>query len=206
VAYLAPWLAILTVTLVVAAFTAGFDWLYPARVVAAGVVLFVYRSAYGRWDGSIAWQAVALGAAVFGVWLLLAPREMLSFAAPPPEWSNAEPAWATLWLVFRVAGSVLTVPLAEELAFRGYLARRLVQHDFEHLPLGRMTVWSVVVSSVLFGLLHGSCWPAGIVAGLVFSLALRLRGRMADAVVAHATANALLCAYVLSTGNWLLWN
>jgi exosortase E/protease (VPEID-CTERM system) len=206
VAYLAPWLTILAVTLFLAAFTAGFDWLYPARVLAAAVVLCLCRSAYGRWDGSVSWQAVALGAVVFGVWLLLAPRDLLAGSGPPPEWTAASPAWVMLWLVFRVAGSVLTVPLVEELAFRGYLTRRLVQHDFQALPLGRMTVVSVIASSILFGLLHGRCWPAGIIAGLLFSLALRLRGRLADAVAAHLTANALLCAYVLTTGNWSLWS
>ncbi len=207
VAYLAPWLTILAASLVLGAFTAGFDWLYPIRVVASALVLWLCRNAYGRWDGTCSWQAIApLGAAVFGVWLLLAPRDMLPGSGAPAAWSEANPVWAMLWLVFRVVGSVLTVPLAEELAFRGYLTRRLVQHDFQSLPLGRMSVVSLVVSSVLFGMLHGSCWPAGIVAGFLFSLALRLRGRLADAVAAHLAANALLCAYVLSTGNWSLWN
>jgi exosortase E/protease (VPEID-CTERM system) len=206
VAYLAPWLAILTVSLVLGAFTAGFDWFYPVRVLVAAVVLYACRSACGRWDGSVSWLAVGLGVVVFGAWLLLAPRDMLAGSGPPTEWTAAGPAWAMLWLVFRVAGSVLTVPLAEELAFRGYLTRRLVSNDFQALPLGRMTLVSVVASSVLFGLLHGRCWPAGIVAGFLFALALRHRGRLADSVIAHATANALLCAYVLSTGNWSLWN
>jgi CAAX prenyl protease-like protein len=149
---------------------------------------------------------VALGVIVFGVWLLLAPGDMMVASGPPLAWTEADPVWATLWLVFRVAGSVLTVPLAEELAFRGYLTRRLVQRDFEQVPLGRMTWISFVVSSVLFGLLHGSCWHAGIIAGLLFALALRCRGRLADAVAAHLTANALLCVYVLCTGTWQLWN
>jgi exosortase E/protease (VPEID-CTERM system) len=206
VAYLAPWLTILAVSMILGAFTAGFDWFYPGRVVAAGAVLWLCRKAYGRWDGAWSWQAVALGVVVFGVWLLLAPKDLLAATGPPPAWTGATPAWATLWLGFRLVGSVLTVPLAEELAFRGYLTRRLGQRDFQQLPLGRMTVVSFVVSSVLFGLLHGRCWPAGIVAGLVFALALWRRGRLADAVVAHVTANALLCGYVLSTGRWLLWN
>jgi exosortase E/protease (VPEID-CTERM system) len=206
VAYLAPWLTILAVSLVLAAFTAGFDWFYPARVLAAAAVLWRCRKAYGRWDGSCSWVAVALGAAVFVVWLLLAPRDLLAGGGPPRQWAEAGALWAAPWLAFRIVGSVLTVPLAEEIAFRGYLTRRLVRHDFEQLPLGRMTLTSLVVSSVLFGLLHGRCWPAGVVAGLLFALALRQRGRLADAVAAHLTANALLCGYVLCTGNWSLWN
>ena len=205
VAYLAPWLTILAVTQVLGAFTAGFRLGLPgSRGGGGGGVVAVpqgLRPVGRAWS----WQAVALGVVVFGVWLLLAPGDMLASTGPPPAWSEAAPVWAGLWLVFRLAGSVVTVPLAEELAFRGYLTRRLVQHNFQQLPLGRMTVTSFVVSSVLFGVLHGRCWPAGIAAGLLFSLALRRRGRLADAVAAHMTANALLGLYVLSTGKWLLW-
>jgi exosortase E/protease (VPEID-CTERM system) len=206
VAHLGPWLAILAVSLALGAFTAGFDWLYPCRVAAAAAALWVCRGAIGWWDGSVSWKAVLLGVVVFGVWVLLAPRDLLEVTGPPQEWREANTVWAALWLVFRIAGSVLTVPLAEELAFRGYLTRRLARREFQQLPLGGMTTWaSFLVSSVLFGLLHGPCWPAGVVAGMLFAAALRLRGRLADAVAAHLTANALLSAYVLCTGRWLLW-
>ena len=35
-----------------------------------------------------------------------------------------------VWLIFRLVGSVVTVPVAEELAFRGYLTRRAIAADF----------------------------------------------------------------------------
>jgi membrane protease YdiL (CAAX protease family) len=54
-------------------------------------------------------------------------------------------------------------------------------------------------------LLHGR-WLAGTVAGLLFAAALYRRGRLMDAVVAHATANALITAYVLTTGQWSIWS
>ncbi|MFM7205596.1 MAG: type II CAAX prenyl endopeptidase Rce1 family protein [Planctomycetaceae bacterium] len=61
------------------------------------------------------------------------------------------------------------------------------------------------VSSVAFGVLHGQAWLAGIVTGMLFVVALAWRGRLADAVVAHATANALLSGYVIATGSWAQW-
>jgi CAAX prenyl protease-like protein len=112
--------------------------------------------------------------------------------------------WAALWLVFRVVGSVVTVPVAEELAFRGYLVRRLIASDFDNVPPQRFTWLSFLASSVLFGASHGR-WVAGTVAGLFYAWAMYRRGRIADAMVAHATTNALLAAYVLSTGSWSLW-
>jgi CAAX prenyl protease-like protein len=100
---------------------------------------------------------------------------------------------------------VITVPIAEELAFRGFLIRRLISSDFEALGLRKFTYVSLLLSSVAFGLLHGDRWLAGTVAGLLYALALLKRGRIGDAVVAHATTNALLAAWVLFRGNWGLW-
>jgi len=46
------------------------------------------------------------------------------------------------------------VPIAEELAFRGYLIRKLVSADFEKVALGHFTWVSFLGSSILFGSLH----------------------------------------------------
>jgi CAAX prenyl protease-like protein len=64
---------------------------------------------------------------------------------------------------------------------------------------------ALLVSSAVFGILHGSRWLAGIVAGVIFGLLLIRRGRMGDAVVAHASANLLIAAYVLLFHDWSLW-
>jgi membrane protease YdiL (CAAX protease family) len=40
---------------------------------------------------------------------------------------------------------------------------------------------------------------------VLYAVALHWRGRIGDAVVAHAVTNALLAAWVLSSGNWRLW-
>jgi membrane protease YdiL (CAAX protease family) len=45
----------------------------------------------------------------------------------------------------------------------------------------------------------------GTLAGLAFAAALRWRGRMGDAVVAHAVSNLLLAAWVLGFGDWAQW-
>ena len=73
------------------------------------------------------------------------------------------------------------------------------------MPAGRLTWFAFTISSVAFGALHGQAWLAGIVAGMLFAAALAWRGRLADAVVAHATTNALLSGYVIATGSWTQW-
>jgi membrane protease YdiL (CAAX protease family) len=60
------------------------------------------------------------------------------------------------------------------------------------------------MSSDLFGMLHGR-WLAGTLAGIGYALALRQRGQLLDAVMAHMTTNALIATYLLSQQAWFLW-
>jgi CAAX prenyl protease-like protein len=204
-AYLGPFLAILLATLIGGAFSSGFDWLYPLRVVAALLVLSLCRGSYGELRGSWSWEAVAWGALVFGLWWVLCPIGPEGEAGWPAALAAAPPDWACVWLAFRVVGHLLTVPLAEELAFRGYLLRRWRTVDFLGIPPGAFSWPAFVVSSLLFGVMHGRAWLAGTLAGMAFALALRRRGRLIDAVIAHVTANVLVAVAVLMTGRWSLW-
>ena len=113
--------------------------------------------------------------------------------------------WAAVWLLVRVVGATVTVPIAEELFFRGFVSRRCIAADVDAVPIGAFSWFSCVTSSLVFGLLHGEAWLAGIVAGFLFYAAVRWRGRLGDAVVAHATTNALLAGYVIATGSWADW-
>jgi CAAX prenyl protease-like protein len=107
--------------------------------------------------------------------------------------------------MLRLLGSVAIVPIAEELAFRGYLVRRLTSSDFTAVPSSRFSLVPLLASSAAFGLLHQR-WLAGMLAGMVFYLAQSLRGRLADAIVAHAVANLLIALAVIGAGRWELWS
>jgi exosortase E/protease (VPEID-CTERM system) len=213
--YLAPLFAILATAMLTGAFTDGFDGYYPLRVLTATAVFWSFRDRYRvlgwswPWDWDWSWPPLAIGTGVFVLWMALEPA---AAAAVSDVASSATErgvlslplAWSTTWVVFRVVGSVVTVPLAEELAFRGYLLRRLVAAEFETVPARRFTGWSVVASSLLFGVVHGR-WLAGTLAGLAYSVAFASRGKLGSAVLAHATSNALIAAWVLAMGHWSLW-
>jgi exosortase E/protease (VPEID-CTERM system) len=205
VAYLAPFTAVTAVAMVAAAFAGGFDWLYPLRVLTAALALWLCRRSYAGWRWSWSWPAVGLGAATFGLWLALAPLAGATATGWPAPLAEAPAGWAAAWLVCRVLGYVVLTPLIEELAFRGYLLRRLVAADFQEVPPTRFSWPAFLISSALFGALHGAYWLPGTLAGMAFALAVYRRGRLADAVLAHATANALIAGYVLATGHWALW-
>lgn len=201
-AHLAPLLALVAAVMITAAVSSGFDAFYPVRFAAVLIALLIYRS--DRVIGQIkwSWYAVSVGAAVYAIWIALEPNRGSSVNPLPTAWSRVA---VIGWITFRVLGSVVTVPIAEELAFRGFLIRRLIDSDFESVQPGKLTPYSFVISSVLFGLLHGR-WTAGIIAGAAYALVYRRRGRIGDAILAHAVSNALIAAQVLFLSEWRLWS
>ncbi len=205
--YLAPLLTILLIAMLTRLAGAGFDSLYPLRVIGAAAVLWFYRDQLAGFRRDLSWFPLMLGGAVFIEWIVLqrpsdVSAEDLAFAT---RFGSLPASISSLWLVIRVIGAVITVPLAEELAFRGYLLRKLVNADFAQVDFRHFTLLSFVVSSTLFGLLHQQ-WLAGVIAGMLFAAAVYRRGALFDAVIAHSTANALLAVYVLTTHRWSLWN
>jgi len=207
-AYLGPLVAIALTVMVTGAFSeGGFDRFYPARVISALAVLWYFRRDYAALRRTWSWHAVAIGVAVFVLWMVLEParQSTIAMAAGPDSLAKMPRFWAATWLGARVIGSVAVIPLAEELAFRGYLSRRLIAADFLSVPDGRFTWPSFLVSSLLFGLLHQR-WLAGTIAGMLFALAYYRRRSLVDAVAAHATTNAMLSAGALITGDWSHWS
>lgn len=183
----------------------GIDWLYAARVLGAGAALLAYRREYGQILRFDSWLPVALGALVFVVWL---PLSRYGASSTPDQLKSAlaagSPAARVAWSVFRVLGGVVTVPIAEELAFRGFLQRRLIAAEFEAVNQGKFSWPSFVFCSVAFGALHQN-WVGGILAGAAYSLATYRRGQLSDAIIAHATTNALIAVAVLAFDQWYLW-
>jgi CAAX prenyl protease-like protein len=147
---------------------------------------------------------VAFGAAAFAIWLALMPAGSTSDHWPRELVGSS--LWAPAWLLMRVLGYVVTVPIAEELAFRGFLTRRLLRADFYNIPVGAWSCIPFLLSSLLFGALHGRFWLPGTIAGMFFAVALYRRRVLGDAVLAHATTNGLLVLYVFVTGEWSAWS
>jgi exosortase E/protease (VPEID-CTERM system) len=211
-AYLVPFLVILAAASVSRLASGTFDWLYPLRFIAAGIALWYFWPELKKLNWRFGWFGPVVGAAVFLMWI--APAWWAHGQAASPlgaELAALSPTSRWAWIAVRVAAAVVTVPIAEELAFRGYLARRLISREFDRVSFSSLTALSIGLSSVVFGLEHMKNlmdWQhllLGTLAGLVFAAALRWRGRMGDAVVAHAVSNLLLAAWVLGLGDWAQW-
>ena len=169
-------------------------------------VLWIFRRSYTHLGWTLSWKAIAIGVATFAIWIAMVPAGPTARDQWPAALDAAPMHWAAAWLLFKVVGFTITVPLVEELAFRAYLTRRLMGPDVERLPIGLFSWSSFAISSVLFGMLHGGFWLAGTIAGMSFALALYQRRALGDAVLAHATTNGLIAVYVLATGRWSVWS
>ena len=205
-AYLVPFLAILAASFVSRAASASFEWLYPLRFLAAVVALWCFRREYRHLDWRSGWTAPVVGVAVFFAWIA---QSLFMRGGSGSSLSTAltalPPAMRTAWIAIHIAAGIITVPISEELAFRGYLARRLLSRDFEAVPFSRLTFLAIGISSLTFGLMQGHYWIAGIIAGVAYGLLLKRRGRIGEVIVAHATSNLLLAAWVLLRGDWSFW-
>lgn len=200
--YLLPLMAILAAAMVSETLSGGFEWAYSLRVLAGAIALYACRRGYASAIGGFGWEAAAAGALVFVIWIA---GDRQAASPMPLALADASAAMRAFWIATRIAGAVITVPLAEELAFRGYLMRRLMAENFDAVALNRTSLSALAVSSLIFGATHGARWPAGIAAGIVFGWLARRKGRLGDAIAAHAMANALLACYVLGKSQWQYW-
>jgi uncharacterized protein len=104
----------------------------------------------------------------------------------------------------RLFGLVLVVPVIEELFWRSFLIRWLIEQDFRSVPIGKVTLFSAAASSVLFALAHPEWLPA-LLTGLLWAGLLHQTRSLACCLISHATANLALGLYVIQTGAWKFW-
>ncbi len=193
VAQIVPFIVLLVSSLLAGAAFTRPEMGYPLRAFAMALAVFAFRPAYRSMAASVDAPPFVAGALLAVIWAgvkaggtALTLTDILG-----PVSASA----AVLWILIRVAGTVLLVPLIEENFFRGYLLRQL---DFGGLA-GKIT--ALALSSALFGALHADILLAAA-SGVLFGLLALRRGRLADAVAAHATANACIAAWAVWTGDW----
>lgn len=202
--YLMPLLTILAAGALSHAMSGDFENLYALRLIAGVAVLLVYGRRLAAIDWRWSWRAPAVGLLVFLVWIVAA-HFLAPEASMPARLATYSPFLKGSWIASRLAVSVLVVPIAEELAYRGYLMRRLINADFEAVPYESVRWVPIGITAIAFGLVHGAMWLPGIVAGMAFGILAVRRGTLGEAVLAHATTNALVAAAVLGWGQWQLW-
>jgi len=213
--YIAPFAAFLGFIALGQALPVGAEVLYPVRVVAVTAILIFFSRSVIDLRVKHAIGSILLGVAVFVIWVgpdVLWPAYrshwLFTNSITGDAKSTAPEALKSnlLFIVFRTVGCVLLVPVLEELFWRGWLARWLIDsQDFRKVPLGAYTATSFWVGSLLFASEHGSYWEVGLIAGIAYNWWMCRTKSLADCILAHAVTNGCLSAYVLGTGEWRYW-
>lgn len=191
-----PWESIVRVTVLVA-----------VLVAASGAIIRTMRVEHVV--GSI-----VLGLAVCAMWVapdLLVPgwrnhwlfqnsvTGTITNSIAPADLANP------LVVSLRILRATLLVPLLEELFWRGWLPRWIVNPDWQRVPLGRYTTAAFLISSVLFAVEHGPYWEVGLLCGLVYNWWFWRTKSLGDIVLVHAVTNGALSAFVYVTGKYEYW-
>lgn len=184
-------------------------WFYLAKTLVGVWLIWVMLPVVKEMRWSFSLEAVLVGVGVIVVWIALDPYyPKLPMAAGPPwnphEQFGAGSALAWLFIVTRMLGSTLVVPMIEETFFRSFLYRYIVKPNFEEVSLKLFHLGAFLITSVLFGLIHRE-WLAGILCGMAYQWLVLRKGHLGDAITAHAISNLLLGAWVVYKGAWQFW-
>jgi CAAX prenyl protease-like protein len=202
------------------------QWIYPLQVLVCLPLLVRWWRIYEfRWTPGAVAAGVVFGALGIGLWLLpttlydhlgmrgessglarwlgLAPR---TDGFDPGVFEHQAAYWTSLLMRFMRAAVV--VALVEEIFWRGFLMRFLLDWDGDYWrqPFGKPSWLSFAVVTGLFVLAHQPLDYAGalVYGSLTYLLCVWSRS-LSACVVMHATANFLMGCYVMAYGKYGLW-
>lgn len=189
--------------------------LYPIRVIVVLAVLICCSRSVMDFRVTSALGSILLGVAVFVIWIgpdMLWPhyRSFWLFTNSVTGSVNSSVPAAVRssvsFIFFRTFGCAILVPILEELFWRGWLTRWLIDgQDFRRVPLGAYTASSFWIGSVMFASEHGPFWDVGLIAGIAYNWWMCRNKSLADCTLTHAVTNGCLSIYVLVTGEWQYW-
>ncbi|MGJ8697283.1 MAG: CAAX prenyl protease-related protein [Verrucomicrobiaceae bacterium] len=199
---------------------------YPIQVLVTLVTLAFFWHHYElRWSNKV-WIGVIAGFVGIAIWLL--PTTLYDFygmtGKPETFWQKLtglaprkdgfdpyvfESQAAQMFsLVMRVFRAVVIVSLVEEIFWRGFLMRFLIDMDGDYwkVPFGKPAWISFIVVTLAFTIAHAPIDYLGAICygALTYGVAVWTRSLLA-CVVMHGVANASLAAYALGYGKLGLW-
>jgi hypothetical protein len=190
-AHLVPFLLGVAVGMLARAFQERLPSIDVVRLLLVAGAMVYFRREY-TWRAPISFGVPLLcGATTAAIWIAIPAL----FGGPEAREIHApEGGWTVLVFAARHLGYLLVFPLAEELAFRQYLIRRLSHDNWFAVEPRHVTMLAWFLSSAAFGLLHTN-WVTATIAGALYGLIYLRRGSLAEAFLAHALTNALLTAH-----------
>jgi uncharacterized protein len=183
-------------------------WIYPLQTIGCGALLICFRRSYGFDRLRFVVFTILVASAVFLIWIL--PQQFLGF---PPRINGFDPTllpnspsiyWFTIAL--RFLRLVIVVPFVEEIFWRAFLLRFLINENFERVPFGKFSWLSFAVVTLVFALSHARPdWLAALCAGALYNFVAYRTRSLASCILAHAFTNLLLGLWIMRTQQWGFW-
>ena len=215
VGYIAPFAAYVGLMALERAIGLPAQWFYPLRLLLVCALLLTISRPYWSFRWSSPWASVAVGAGVFLIWV---GPDVLFGTAYRHSWvfenwitgsarSSLPPGLQISlgFILIRSLGSMVVVPILEELFWRAWLMRWLINKDFQKVPLGEYVPSAFWLVAVLFASEHGPYWEVGLAAGVIYNWWLVRTRNLANCILAHAVTNGLLAIYVVAARQWQYW-
>jgi len=211
--YVAPFLTFIGIMSLEHALGLPLLWAYGIRMLAVTIVIAMLSRPYLSFRPSMPVASIGIGIAVFLIWI--GPDVLFNYRHFWLFQNSLTGAAVTsvpldlrhspLFLVIRIIGTAVLVPIVEELFWRGWLMRWMINREFLKVPLGTYARSAFWVTALLFASEHGSFWEVGLAAGIIYNWWLVRTSNLADCILAHAVTNAILAAYVMLGGQWQYW-
>lgn len=184
------------------------QWIYPLQALLCGALVWRFWPVYGMklprgWGFSL-----FIAVLVLAIWI--APQQWLGQPPrlegfDPTLFGEGTPAYF-LVLALRFLRLVIVVPLVEEIFWRGFLCRYLIDDDFTRPPFGAFSWQSFGIVSLAFAGAHwGPDFIPALITGALYNIVAYRTRSLSSCVVAHAVTNGLLGGYIMATRQWGFW-
>jgi uncharacterized protein len=183
-------------------------WIYPVQTIVCGALLLWFHPCYEFHGLKNVAFTLLIAFVAFAIWI--APQQFLNF---PPRNIGFDPSilasnTTTYWssVIFRFLRLAVVVPVMEEIFWRAFLLRFLINEQFEQVPFGRFSWPSFAIVTVAFTFSHSRPdWLAAFVTGALYNIVAYRSRSLASCILAHATTNLLLGLWIIHTRQWGFW-
>ena len=183
-------------------------WIYALKTLLGAWLLWLMRAHIKEMKWAFSWEAALVGVAVFAAWIGLDGHYWLwaqrSGAFNPIRTYGAGSSMALMFIGVRIIGSSLVVPPLEEVFYRSFIYRYLIQFEFLEIPLSRLDWKAFLIAGVVFGIGHYE-WLPGILCAFAYQWLVLRKNRLGDAITAHAITNFLLGIWVMTQNAYRFW-
>jgi uncharacterized protein len=217
-AYMLPMFTFLGFIAVAGYFPDRYVTTYVARVFVVGALLVYFWPQYTNIRWNAWWLGLLVG--VVGIFQWIGMQTLLqewsvtaAWFKPPEKVFNpierfGDGTWQLYAFIFVrwILGATIVVPIMEELFWRDFAWRTIISpNDFKLAGIGEWDWKAFFGTALIFAVVHGNWWLTSIVWALMISGLLVYTRSIGACIIAHATTNFLLGAYVLYTKDWTYW-